>query len=198
MHPPTADPNKATPAPLMTDPALKSRPPIRVLFVCLGNICRSPVAEGVFVHLCREAGVEARFHVDSAGTGSWHVGEAPDARVLEVASRRGISLRGHARSVRPEDLAEFDLILAMDRENLRNLEKERARFGGSARIALLREFDPEPPGDLDVPDPYYGGPGGFDLVFEMVHRSCGALLEELLNPQNPVERPPASPGRDDP
>jgi protein-tyrosine phosphatase len=100
--------------------------------------------------------------------------------------------------VRPEDFVEFDLILAMDRDNLRNLEEERARFGGSARVALLREFDADSSGDLDVPDPYYGGPGGFDLVFEMVHRSCAALLEELLNPQNPVELPPASPGGDDP
>jgi protein-tyrosine phosphatase len=100
--------------------------------------------------------------------------------------------------VRPEDFAKFDLMLAMDRDNLRHLEKERARFGESTRIALLREFDPDSAGDLDVPDPYSGGPSEFDLVFDLVHRSCTALLGELLDPQIPCELPPAFLREDDP
>lgn len=148
-----------------------------VLFVCLGNICRSPLAEGVFRSLVREEGIEDRFTIDSAGTGAWHVGEPPDPRSIEVAASNGVPLDGCARQVRPEDLERFDVVIAMDRENLRNLERMAAN-GTRARIHLLREFDPEGGGD-EVPDPYYGGPRGFQDVYEMVHRSCRSLLEEL-------------------
>lgn len=150
----------------------------RVLFVCLGNICRSPLAEGVFLHLVREAGLTHRFEVDSAGTGDWHVGERPDARAVAVAKKHGVELPSRARQVTPADLDAFDHVLAMDRENLRDLER-MARRGAAADIRLLRRHDPVRDGD-DVPDPYYGGPSGFDLVYEMVHRSCAALLDELL------------------
>ena len=182
----------------MTDPSCRSGSPTRVLFVCLGNICRSPLAEGIFIHLCREAGVESWFDVDSAGTGSWHVGDPPDPRALDIASRQGIKLHGTARSVRPKDFLEFDLMLAMDQDNLRNLEKGRERWDGSTRIALLRDFDPESNGELDVPDPYYGGPAGFDHVFDLVLRSCSSLLSDLQARKLRSRHGPPSPRSDDP
>ena len=149
----------------------------RVLFVCLGNICRSPLAEGVFRELIREEAVDHRYQVDSAGTGAWHVGEPADRRSRAVAQKHGIALEGRARQVSDEDFRDFDVIIAMDRENQGNLE--RIRNGGSARLHLLREFDPEAEDDAEVPDPYYGGPGGFDEVYDIVHRSCVELLEAL-------------------
>lgn len=150
-----------------------------VLFVCLGNICRSPLAEGVFRHMAAARGLSDQFNVDSAGTGAWHVGEPPDPRSMEVAARHGVRLNGQARQVRPEDFSEFDLVVAMDRDNLRHLERQAAAGSGHARVRLLRSWDPEAGNDLDVPDPYYGGGSGFDHVFDMVERSCEALLNEL-------------------
>jgi protein-tyrosine phosphatase len=151
---------------------------IRVLFVCLGNICRSPLAEGVFQNLLRVRGLEPHYEIDSAGTGAWHVGEKPDARSVAVARRNGVDLVTRARQVAARDLSEFDYLIAMDGQNLSDLRVLARRHGGGARLHLLREFDPEP-GDHQVPDPYYGGPDGFDDVFTMVHRSCAALLEHL-------------------
>ena len=159
------------------DGAVPATPRTRVLFVCLGNICRSPLAEGVFLHLVREAGLADRFEVDSAGTGDWHVGERPDARATAVALRHGVLLPSRARQVTREDLDTFDHVLAMDRDNLRDLVR-MARPGARAEIRLLRAHDPVRDGD-DVPDPYYGGSSGFELVYDMVHRSCSALLDEL-------------------
>ena len=160
------------------------REPIRVLFVCLGNICRSPLAEGVFLHLAKEAGVADRFEVDSAGTGDWHVGERPDKRATAVAEKHGVLLPSRARQVSPADFDRFDHIVAMDRENMWDLERmAKFKTGARAKIHLLRVDDPDrAEGDdrHDVPDPYYGGPSGFDAVYEMVHRSCKALLERLL------------------
>lgn len=152
--------------------------PVSVLFVCLGNICRSPLAEGVFLHLASQAGLEDRFVVDSAGTGAWHVGERPDPRSVQVAAKHGVDLPGHARQVKPQDLRRFDVVVAMDRDNLAALERMGAEEGGTARLHLLREFDPGADGD-EVPDPYYGGPGGFDDVYAMVHRACAGLLLAL-------------------
>ena len=149
-----------------------------VLFVCLGNICRSPLAEGVFLHLATAAGQAGRFLVDSAGTGAWHVGQRPDERSIEVASRHGVTLPGRARQVTGDDLRRFDVVVAMDRENLAALERMSAASGGTARLRLLRDFDPEADGD-EVPDPYYGGPGGFDEVYSMVHDACSGLLNSL-------------------
>ena len=150
-----------------------------VLFVCLGNICRSPLAEGVFRDLARHRGVEHMFEIDSAGTGAWHAGEPPDRRSIAVAAAHGIQLEGRARKVTPQDLERFDLIVAMDGENLRDLEHMAGGSpGAAARLSLLRDSDPEG-GDKDVPDPYYGGPGGFETVYDMVRRSCEALLDDL-------------------
>ena len=150
----------------------------RVLFVCLGNICRSPLAENVFRHLVEEAGLAAEFEIDSAGTGSWHVGEAPDRRAESVARAHGISMRGRARQVTEDDLVEFDWVLAMDRSNLQDLEHLARGGSATARIELLRAYDPERDAD-DVPDPYYGGQSGFEDVFHIVRRSCGHLLASI-------------------
>ncbi len=152
--------------------------PIRVLFVCLGNICRSPLAEGVFRTLVRARGLDRHYQVDSAGTGAWHVGEKPDVRSIAVARKNGVDLASRARQVQAPDFSAFDYVIAMDQQNLSDLRALARAHGGEARIHLLREFDPEP-GDLQVPDPYYGGPEGFDDVFTMVHRACSALLDHL-------------------
>ena len=161
----------------------------RILFVCLGNICRSPTAEGVMRALVREAGLEDSIELDSAGTGAWHVGNPPDERAAETARARGIALEGAAREVRREDFDDFDLVIAMDRKNLADLRRlapdERAR----SRIRLLREFDPASAGldvdELDVPDPYYGGPRGFEEVLDLVRAACEGLLAQIRAGQVP-------------
>ncbi len=153
--------------------------PTGVLFVCLGNICRSPLAEGVFLHLARKRGRADAYRADSAGTGHWHVGQPPDPRSVDVALRHGVHLAGTARQVAPEDFDLFHLVVAMDRDNLRDLRRIRPRTARRSRLILLREYDPEASDDLDVPDPYYGGADGFETVFGMVHRSCTTLLDRL-------------------
>lgn len=154
---------------------------VSVLFVCLGNICRSPLAEGVFRHQVERAGLEHRIRIDSAGTGGWHVGEPPDPRSRDVAEAHGVSLDGQAaRRVTGDDLRSYDWIVAMDRSNLSDLRRLRERHGGDGHLVLLRDFDPEP-GDGEVPDPYYGGTRGFDRVYQMVERSCAALLERVTS-----------------
>ncbi len=152
--------------------------PISVLFVCLGNICRSPLAEGVFRALAAEAELEDRFRVDSAGTGAYHVGEAPDPRSVAVALEHGVQLTGLARQVTPHDLTNFDWVVAMDDSNRRSLRGLGGGTDGKRRVVLLRDFDSESPGS-DVPDPYYGGVEGFERVFQIVDRSCRQLLDEI-------------------
>ena len=149
----------------------------RVLFVCMGNICRSPAAEGAFRDLVDKAGLTEQFAIDSAGTGAWHEGEPADRRMRTAAARRGLTLTSVARAVRPEDYENFDVILAMDADNLRTLRK-RAPVAHHHKIRLFRDLDPEEPG-LDVPDPYYGPDGGFEDVLDIVTRTGQALLEEL-------------------
>jgi protein-tyrosine phosphatase len=151
---------------------------ISILFVCLGNICRSPLAEGIFRGLVEEAGLSHRFRVDSAGTGSWHVGEPPDTRAQSVARSNGVRLAGSARRIEAADLTTFDWVIAMDRSNRESIESLSGPLG-EARLHLLREFDPED-GDPDVPDPYYGGASGFQEVFDIVDRSCRVLLDHVL------------------
>lgn len=144
--------------------------PYRVLFVCSGNICRSPTAEAVMRRLIDEAGFAADLEVDSAGTGDWHAGEPPDPRAVAAAAERGLAVTGVARQVSPADFADFDLLLAVDEENLQRLRR-MAPPGSTAQLRLL--------GEDDVPDPYYGGPDGFDLVLDMLEKDCRALLDEL-------------------
>lgn len=152
---------------------------MRVLFVCLGNICRSPTAEGVMRSLLAE--VEVEVEVDSAGTGGWHVGAPPDERAAETAAARGIALEGSARRVEVGDLDRFDLVVAMDRENLADLRRLAAGPHHEAKLVLLREFDQDSvaAGELEVPDPYYGGEGGFHHVLDVVERGCRGLLERV-------------------
>ena len=154
---------------------------MRILFVCLGNICRSPTAEGVMRALVAQAGLEHSIELDSAGTGSWHVGDPPDARASAAARARGIELAGAAREVRASDFERFDLLLAMDRANLAQLRRLAPDEQARARVRLLREFDPASAGreDLDVPDPYYGAAGGFAEVLELVQAACAGLLERV-------------------
>jgi protein-tyrosine phosphatase len=145
---------------------------MRILFVCMGNICRSPTAEGVMRRLIDEAGLDGRITVDSAGTGGWHVGEPPDERAALAAHRRGVTLAGAARQVRPADFRRFDLLVAMDRRNLRELLDLAPDDDAAAKVRLLLP-------DADVPDPYYGGDRGFETVLDMVEAGCRELLDEL-------------------
>jgi protein-tyrosine phosphatase len=154
---------------------------MRILFVCMGNICRSPTAEGVMRGLLRAQGLEEAVEVQSAGTGGWHAGSAPDERAVAVARSRDIVVEGEARQVTAEDFERFDLLLAMDRENERELLARAPDEQARAKVRLLREFDPASvaAGDLDVPDPYYGGPHGFDRVLDQVQAACRGLLDEV-------------------
>jgi protein-tyrosine phosphatase len=145
---------------------------MRILFVCMGNICRSPTAEGIMRRLIADAGLEDVVEVDSAGTGGWHAGEPPDARATEAARRRGVALEGGARQVRPADFDRFDLIVAMDRDNLRDLQAMARDESAREKLRLLAA-------DQDVPDPYYGGDRGFETVLDMVGAACRELLDEL-------------------
>jgi protein-tyrosine phosphatase len=150
---------------------------MRILFVCMGNICRSPTAEAVMRRLIGQAGLDVE--VESAGTGGWHVGEPPDERAAAAAARRGVTLEGAARQVTPDDFRRFDLLIAMDRGNLRELLALAPDEEAAEKVRLLREFDPAAGGDLDVPDPYYGGDRGFETVLDMVEAACRGLVDEL-------------------
>jgi len=154
---------------------------MRLLFVCLGNICRSPTAEGTMRALVSEAGLAQEIELDSAGTGSWHVGSSPDERATAAAAGRGIALEGSARSVRAEDFDDFDLLLAMDASNVDELRRMAPSETARAKVRLLREFDPASAetGDLDVPDPYYGEGDGFERVLDHVQAACAGLLAQI-------------------
>jgi protein-tyrosine phosphatase len=146
---------------------------IRVVFVCTGNICRSPTAEAVLRHLVEEAGLSDAIDVGSAGTGGWHVGDDADVRSLRALRSRGYHLRHRARQFRPHWFDEHEVVVALDQGHVDELRRMRP----DAEVRLLRDWDPEGPGD--VPDPYYGGEDGFEEVLDMVERSCEGLLEEL-------------------
>jgi protein-tyrosine phosphatase len=154
---------------------------MRILFVCMGNICRSPTAEATLRRLLREQGLEDRVEVDSAGTGNWHVGEPPDERAAAAARRRQLELDGQARQLRREDFRAFDLIVAMDARNRREVLQLAPDDAARAKVRLLREFDPaaRAGGDLDVPDPYFGGDQGFEHVLDLVDAGTRGLLESL-------------------
>lgn len=150
---------------------------MRVLFVCLGNICRSPTAEGIFRHKVREAGLDECVEIDSAGTGDWHVGKAPDARSRAAALRRGYDLSSlRARQVSAVDFSRYDLILAMDHANLRDLKHLRAGSGTAELDLFLRRYELEVD---EVPDPYSGGEDGFEHVLDLVEQACERLLVEV-------------------
>jgi protein-tyrosine phosphatase len=149
-----------------------------VLFVCMGNICRSPTAEGVFRAAIAQSDLRTQVHIDSAGTGDWHVGSPPDRRAIEAARRRGYDLAAlRARQVEVADFARFGWILAMDRVNLRELEALRPR-AYAGHLGLFLDFAPGL-GVREVPDPYYGGPDGFERVLDLVEAATAALIERL-------------------
>lgn len=152
--------------------------PIRVLFVCLGNICRSPLAQGVFEHQVAQAGLSGKFHADSAGTGSWHIGDPPDSRSVTAAARRGIDLsKQRARQVSSADFSGFDLILAMDEANLARL-REMAPEQDNHKLRLFLDGVPGIT-RREVPDPYYGGDDGFEVVLDLIEQGSRALLARL-------------------
>jgi len=159
------------------------QPPVRVLFVCLGNICRSPLAEGLFQAKVTAAGLADRVEVDSAGTGSWHVGAAPDRRMSATAARYGVDLSPlRARQLSAADLAYYDHVFVMDRDNLHDTLALDPDGDHGTRVRLFREFDPEPdggPDGLSVPDPYYGGDAGFERVYAIADRTTDAILERM-------------------
>lgn len=153
--------------------------PTRVLFVCLGNICRSPAAEIIFRQQVREAGREAEFEIDSAGTIAYHQGAAPDSRMSAALVREGFTVTGNARCIDPEDLAKHDLIVTMDETNFSEvlLLDPSGEHHAKVRpfVSFCRTHD-----DLRVPDPYYGGQRGFDHVISLLKDGCGGILEELM------------------
>ena len=149
---------------------------MNVLAVCLGNICRSPAAEAAIIEATAAAGVD--IEVDSAGTGAYHVGERPDRRMREAGSDVGLHINGSARQFEPADFDRFDLIVVMDRSNLRDVLGQAPDEDAAARVRLFRSFDPDAD-DLEVPDPYYGGPDGFRDVIAMVRRAAAGLVEQI-------------------
>jgi protein-tyrosine phosphatase len=152
---------------------------IGVLFVCLGNICRSPLAMGVFRHLVEQEGLTDRFEIDSAGTSSYHTGDGPDSRTVAVAAARGLRLEHAARQILADDLERFDYVLVMDDSNHTKVKRLTRASQASAEVRLLRSFDEEAGGETDVPDPYFGGREGFEDVHDMVERACRSLLDHI-------------------
>ena len=152
---------------------------ISVLFVCLGNICRSPTAEGIFRATCQERGLSDQFRIDSAGTAGWHVGKPPDTRAIQAARRRGVDVSMlRARQVEAADFEKFDFILAMDESNVEDLIAMRPQ-GSSAHLHRFLEFA-RSANLLDVPDPYYGGDEGFELVLDLITEASEGFLDHLI------------------
>jgi protein-tyrosine phosphatase len=159
-------------------PVASDRGPLRICFVCLGNICRSPTAHGVMARLIADAGLGGAIAIDSAGTAAYHVGELPDARTRAAARRRGIELSHRARQFERADLDRFDLVVAMDRHNLRQLQR-MAGDRAAPQITLLRSFDGTAEPDAEVPDPWGGDEGGFEEVLDQCERACSGLLAHV-------------------
>lgn len=151
---------------------------VKVLFVCLGNICRSPLAEGIFKHKTRERGLDSRVMGDSCGTSNYHIGSSPDSRTIRNAQKNGVLLHHQARQLTREDLDHFDYIIAMDRNNYNSIFRLDNAHENSEKIFLMRQFDPFEKGG-DIPDPYYGGEKGFQEVFDMLDRSVDNFITYL-------------------
>ena len=152
---------------------------VEVCFVCLGNICRSPLAQGVFEALVKEEGLQDRIIISSAGVSACHVGNPPDARMQQTARDHGIHLNSRARQFQSSDFEQMDLVLAMDHSNLSALKKMSAEPELQDKLFLFRSFDPKHNNDLEVPDPYYGGGKGFETVYQIVYRTCPKVLDHL-------------------
>jgi protein-tyrosine phosphatase len=155
------------------------KPALRICFVCTGNICRSPTAEGVMRRLVEGRGLADRIRIESAGTGSWHVGDHADPRSRRAAETRGYALDRRAQQFTRRFFERFDYVLVADSDNHEHLSRLAADAAALAKIHLLRDFDPASPRGSDVPDPYYGGPEGFELVLDICEASCRGLLEHL-------------------
>ena len=151
---------------------------VKVLFVCLGNICRSPLAEGIFKKKVEEKGLADRFVIDSCGTSNYHIGEQPDRRTIKNALANGVRLNHQGRQFTVQDFSDFDYIVAMDSSNVQNIEKLRPE-GNSKQILLVRSFD-ELSMNRNVPDPYYGGENGFQEVFDILDRSIEGLVNHVV------------------
>ena len=151
----------------------------KILFVCLGNICRSPAADGIMKALTESQGVDHLFDIDSAGIGSWHVGQLPDRRMREHGARRGYDFNRHARQVKPADFDRFDLVVGMDEENLYDLRRLAGTRERAAKIRCLADYLRQHPGQKTVPDPYYGGARDFEFALDLIEDGCAGLLEEL-------------------
>jgi protein-tyrosine phosphatase len=158
---------------------ITSERPFRVLFVCLGNICRSPTAEGIFQHLVNERGLQSFFEIDSAGTSGWHEGEPANSKSRATAEKHGVKLLTRSRALKPFYLGYYDLILAMDSQNFRDITSLAHNDDHKSRIYRMRDFDPDESGD--VPDPYYDALEGFEHVFRILDRSSRKLLDDLVN-----------------
>jgi protein-tyrosine phosphatase len=158
---------------------MSSDTPYRVCFVCTGNICRSPIAEAVLRRMVADAGLAGEVEVWSAGTGDWHVGQDADPRALAVLRRHGYPLTHSAQQWAPGDFDRADLIIALDRGHHRALLRAAPSEEDREKVRLLREYDPLPGGDMDVPDPYYGAASGFQEVLDIVATACAGLLAEI-------------------
>jgi protein-tyrosine phosphatase len=152
---------------------------VSVCFVCLGNICRSPMAEGVMTKLVTEAGLRGRIRIDSVGTGAWHKGERADKRARDLATERGYELNSVCRQITPNDFVTHDLLIGMDQANIRDLTELAPDAKAKLKIKLLRDFDPRATKGSEVQDPYYGSVDEFRRAFEMIEAACKGLLEHL-------------------
>lgn len=154
---------------------------VRILFVCLGNICRSPAADGVLHKLAEEAGVGQRLEIDSCGMGGWHVGQLPDPRMRRCGAQHGYRFDHRARQIEAADFGRFDRILAMDADNYRGLMRMARRPEQQQKIGMLADYMSEHPGRSVIPDPYYGDASDFELALELIEDACRGLLRELIS-----------------
>lgn len=151
----------------------------KILFVCLGNICRSPAAEGIMRHIVEKRGLTNDIDIDSAAIGPWHIGELPDARMRRCGARHGYAFNSRARQLTSADFGRFDLIVGMDHENIRAIRAKARNREDEQKIRLMADFLRHHPNHSTVPDPYYGGERGFELVIELLEDACEALADEL-------------------
>ena len=151
----------------------------RILFVCLGNICRSPAAEGIMCHLAKVKGCSHRIEVDSAGIGSWHVGQLPDQRMRRHGARHGYDFNSRARQFNAEDFSRFDYIVGMDKENIRDILRKARNDSETSKVICMADYLSRHPHHHEIPDPYYGNDSDFELVIDLLEDACEQLLLDL-------------------
>lgn len=159
---------------------MKNNKTTSILFICLGNICRSPAAEGIMKHIVEEKGVADAFEIDSAAIGPWHIGELPDSRMRRCGAGHGYTFNSRARQLTSEDFGRFDLIIGMDHENIRAIKAKARNHDDEQKIRLMADYLRHHPNHSTIPDPYYGGERDFELVIELLEDACEALAEELI------------------